>query len=166
MEGFGDMLRRFRFAAGLSQRQLAKLIDLNPSHLSRIEKGAKNPPKRGTIQKMTMVFNLTQEQEKEWFELAGYSWSTKASVIGFTSPLQPEAISANLGTIEKIADLDENSRKAVESIVDLLAFKGLSDVGRSVLSRQVMSFSKGLREILEQVQSFNDHGSNHDTKAE
>lgn len=43
LDGIGDRLREERTAAGLSQRELARRLDLSPSLISQIETGLSNP---------------------------------------------------------------------------------------------------------------------------
>ena len=49
MNEFSKLLIELREKAGLSQKALAKLAGLDQSHLNRIERGLRNPPKKRTI---------------------------------------------------------------------------------------------------------------------
>ena len=42
-EDFPQMLRAFRVAKGLSQRQIAEAISVHPSYISKLEKGQEKP---------------------------------------------------------------------------------------------------------------------------
>lgn len=48
---FGPVLRRFRQAKGLSQEELAALLDISPSYISRMESDLKTPS-------LEMIFRL------------------------------------------------------------------------------------------------------------
>lgn len=39
----GEMIEELRSAAGLSQRKLARRLDVDPSYLSRLERGERDP---------------------------------------------------------------------------------------------------------------------------
>lgn len=49
---FGSVLRRLRQERGLSQEELAALVDVSPSHISRMESDMKVPS-------LEMIFRLT-----------------------------------------------------------------------------------------------------------
>jgi transcriptional regulator with XRE-family HTH domain len=42
---FGDLLRNARQSSGLTMRELARRLDMDATHLSRIERGLVGPPK-------------------------------------------------------------------------------------------------------------------------
>ena len=55
---FGDVLRRFRLAAGLTQEELAERAHLSPRAISDLERGARNRPWRDTVQRLTAALRL------------------------------------------------------------------------------------------------------------
>lgn len=50
---FGPVLRRFRQEKGLSQEELASLLDVSPSHISRLESDMKKPS-------LEMIFRVSR----------------------------------------------------------------------------------------------------------
>lgn len=50
---FGPVLRRFREEKDLSQEELAALVDVSPSHISRMESDLKSP-------NLEMIFRLAE----------------------------------------------------------------------------------------------------------
>jgi predicted ATPase/transcriptional regulator with XRE-family HTH domain len=46
---FGDLLRRYRLAAGLTQEELAEKAQVSPRAISDLERGARNRPYRATV---------------------------------------------------------------------------------------------------------------------
>ncbi len=59
---FGPVLRRFRQEKRLSQEELAALLDISPSYISRMESDAKKPS-------LEMVFRLAKALEIQPYEL-------------------------------------------------------------------------------------------------
>lgn len=59
---FGPVLRRFRQEKGLSQEELAALLDISTSHISRMESDLKIPS-------LEMVFRLAKALEVKPHEL-------------------------------------------------------------------------------------------------
>jgi non-specific serine/threonine protein kinase len=55
---FGDLLRRYRLAAGLTQEELAERAHLSPRAISDLERGARNRPWRDTIQLLATALKL------------------------------------------------------------------------------------------------------------
>jgi transcriptional regulator with XRE-family HTH domain len=54
-ETFGDVLRRYRVAAGLTQEELAERAQVSPRAISDLERGVRNRPWRDTIQLLTAL---------------------------------------------------------------------------------------------------------------
>ena len=50
---FGDLLRRCRLAAGLTQEELAERAQVSPRAISDLERGLRNRPWRDTVQLLT-----------------------------------------------------------------------------------------------------------------
>ncbi len=148
MTSFGSLLKLLRLSIGISQRQLAASIGLNPSHLSRVERGQKNPPKRETIGKICKVLGLSQEQRQQLYEAAGYlAPQTKSKetseVPGFHSPLRPSRKTGQPPSHEP--QLQGLAHKAVEQLTLLLSRDDLSSRQRGRLAREVINFTEFLK---------------------
>ena len=59
---FGPVLRRFRQEKDFSQEELAALVDVSPSHISRLESDTKKPS-------LEMIFRLAKALEVKPHEL-------------------------------------------------------------------------------------------------
>ena len=57
---FGDLLKRFRLAAGLSQEELAERAGLSPRGVSDLERGARTNPRTGTIRLLADALQLAE----------------------------------------------------------------------------------------------------------
>jgi tetratricopeptide (TPR) repeat protein/transcriptional regulator with XRE-family HTH domain len=57
-QSFGDLLRRYRLAAGLTQEELADQAGLSVRGLSDLERGARRAPRRETVQLLAEALHL------------------------------------------------------------------------------------------------------------
>ena len=73
---FGDLLRRYREAAGLSQEALAERAELSPRGLLYLERGRRRPYP-DTLRRLADALSLTQ-QEREALMLASHRHSGAA----------------------------------------------------------------------------------------
>src|SRR5215212_2985385 len=58
---FGDLLRRHRVLAGMSQEQLAERASLSARAISDLERGVKRTPRRDTVQLLVEALGLSGE---------------------------------------------------------------------------------------------------------
>src|SRR6266536_1463938 len=61
---FGDLLRRFRRAAGLTQEQLAERAGLSPAGISALERGARASLQRETVRRLAEAPALAPEDRR------------------------------------------------------------------------------------------------------
>src|SRR5437764_7895090 len=59
---FGDLLRRYRLAAGFTQEELAERAQVSPRAISDLERGARSRPWRGTIQLLGDALGLATSE--------------------------------------------------------------------------------------------------------
>jgi transcriptional regulator with XRE-family HTH domain len=71
-EEFGDLLRRYREEAGLSQNALARAAGMSPSNVNRIEASKQGVPRKTTIIKLVRALglSLTDERAQQLFDAA------------------------------------------------------------------------------------------------
>lgn len=62
---FGEMLQRHRFAAGLTQEELAERARLSARAISDLERGAKTRPHLATIRQLADALQLSEEERGE-----------------------------------------------------------------------------------------------------
>lgn len=146
VETFGSLLKHLRSLHGISQRKLAASIGISPGHLSRIESGKKNPPKRETIERICHVLNLDSEQREQIYNTAGLlvpeEKETSNEIPGFHSPLYPRKNILQSQTQEP--QLKGQARKAVEQITELLSRKDLDSKQRRKLAKELITFTEFL----------------------
>jgi tetratricopeptide (TPR) repeat protein/transcriptional regulator with XRE-family HTH domain len=60
---FGDLLRRYRLAAGLTQEELAARAGLSLRGISDLERGARRAPRRDTVQLLSEALHLSEAEQ-------------------------------------------------------------------------------------------------------
>jgi len=156
---FGEFLKRSRFAAGFSQRQLASLVGMNSSHLSRIESGQKNPPKLETIGRIAQVLNLNGQLYRGLFEAAGYlppkpeHESVQTGPPGFHSVLRLSRSRSGSSLATDEVQLQGLARKALDQMKELLIREDLKPRQRGRLAREIISFLDFLQARMQSADS-------------
>jgi tetratricopeptide (TPR) repeat protein/transcriptional regulator with XRE-family HTH domain len=64
-QSFGDLLRRYRLAAGLTQEELADRAGLSVRGLSDLERGARRAPRRETVQLLAEALQLSAAERTQ-----------------------------------------------------------------------------------------------------
>ena len=76
MRSFADLLREARQRAGLTQEELAKQVGIDPSYISKIERGIYPPPARDKILSILDALGINKKAIRSYFLLeAGYASS-------------------------------------------------------------------------------------------
>jgi transcriptional regulator with XRE-family HTH domain len=55
---FGSTVRKAREQEAIGLRTMAKLLDVSPTYLSKVERGKEPPPREDRIQKISEILNL------------------------------------------------------------------------------------------------------------
>src|SRR6059058_2127734 len=69
---FGDLLRRYRGAAGLSQEALAERARLSARAISDLERGVKHAPRPTTVQLLAQALHLSDAERAEFIAVANH----------------------------------------------------------------------------------------------
>lgn len=69
---FSLMLKSIRTSQGYKQFQYAKVLGCEPSYLSALERGKKEPPKPDKLEHMIQRMNLSEEQAQQLRNAAEY----------------------------------------------------------------------------------------------
>src|SRR5436190_20673985 len=62
-EAFGDLLRRYRKAAGLTQEELAERAELSVRAVAYLEQGAIKRPRRDSLQLLAVALALSAQEQ-------------------------------------------------------------------------------------------------------
>lgn len=144
---FGKLLKYFRLEAGMSQRRLSILANINAGHISRIERSLKSPPRSSTIMKLVSAMALNKEEVAQLFIAAGYQPPQEPVLLGFTSSLIK--ISKKPPLPERVARLDRPAKNAIESLLDILSVPSLTKIQRKAVLKQIIALSQSLNAIIE-----------------
>ncbi|MBX5491747.1 MAG: helix-turn-helix domain-containing protein [Chloroflexi bacterium] len=114
-DDFGSLLRRLREAAGLSCNELARLVAVDPSYISRLERGEREPPRRLVVERLADALGLSPIERDRLLVSAGYSPGAIRALGGWDPTLHAVA--------ELLADpqLPAREREAFRTVIDLLA---------------------------------------------
>jgi transcriptional regulator with XRE-family HTH domain len=108
-QSFGDLLRRYRLAAGLTQEELAELAGLSVRGLSDLERGARRAPRRETVQLLAEALQLSAA-ERTRIEAAARQRGTpaaRASGGRVTSPPHSAPAIPFVGRTQELALLEQ-----------------------------------------------------------
>jgi transcriptional regulator with XRE-family HTH domain/tetratricopeptide (TPR) repeat protein len=106
---FGDLLRRYRIAAGLSQEELAERAELSRRGVSDLERGLVHRPYRDTVTRLANALTLS-EPERALFVAAARSQQT-SSAHGSVGAYRPGAGIAHAGSAHDLTPLVDRQRE-------------------------------------------------------
>jgi transcriptional regulator with XRE-family HTH domain len=64
----GKKIKRIRESRGISQEELASLVDMHRNHIGRIERGESNP-KFTTVYDIAKALNINEKEIVDWFDI-------------------------------------------------------------------------------------------------
>lgn len=88
---FATLLRQYRDRAGESCNTLARAVYVDPSYISRLERGEREPPRRPIVERIAAALRLGVEAQDALLVSAGYAPATVAVLGHWDSALQEVA---------------------------------------------------------------------------
>src|SRR5215467_11192837 len=135
---FGDLLRRFRLAAGLTQEELAERAGLSRRGITDLERGARTSPRRETLALLITALGLVGDDRAKFVATARRrSFAPAASPRKTLDTHQhnlPVQSTSLLGREEQVAALTALLRRAD---VRLVTLTGPGGIGKTRLAMQV-----------------------------
>lgn len=96
MPEFSLELKTARMSVGVSQSVLARRIDVDPSYISRLESGERQPASRDFVRKLAKALRVGVEQENDLLFAAGFA------------PVTPKQLRREHPTLQLLADIFED----------------------------------------------------------
>jgi transcriptional regulator with XRE-family HTH domain len=141
MSNFGTTLRNMREKAQMSQKALAEHAGLDASHLNRVERGLRSPPKQRTITAIASALMLGTEDTKRLLVSAGHLKKTEKILINRkqreNSGTGPVFMS-NLGGGQRL------KHPTLQLIEDILVDQQIPVARRRRIAKQIENFSQWL----------------------
>src|SRR3954470_20954411 len=88
---FAALLRGFRERARLSCNELARAVGVDPSYISRLERGEREPPRRRVVESLAQALQLGLDEQDRLLVSAGYAPATVALLGEWDATLQAVA---------------------------------------------------------------------------
>jgi predicted ATPase/DNA-binding XRE family transcriptional regulator len=135
---FGDLLRRHRQAAGLTQEELAERAGLSVDAISTLERGARLTPRKDTVALLADALTLAGDDRAAFLAAARHLASPTTADAGTLSGRHahnlPAQLTPLLGREREVATLSTVLR---QDQVRLLTLTGPGGVGKTRLGLQV-----------------------------
>lgn len=120
---FPCLLRAFRERNGRSRNALAHEVGVDPSYLTRIEHGDREPPRQHIVEALTRALRLSVPERNRLLVAAGYAPLSVVQLGAWDDALQ--AVADVLNDIE----LSPEERNEFRSVVQLISarWRGVTD---------------------------------------
>lgn len=97
---FAILLRQYREAAGMSANTLARRVCIDPSYITRMERGERDPARRPIVQDICHVLGLKGETADSLLAAAGYVPDIMAEAVARMSRYCDPALQEVLAVLE------------------------------------------------------------------
>ncbi|MDP9383498.1 MAG: helix-turn-helix domain-containing protein [Chloroflexota bacterium] len=128
---FGDLLRRYRVAAGMTQEELAERAGLSVEGISTLERGARRAPRRDTLRLLAEALGLSK-QDRQALVSAGGRRDERSSpsqdLLPNNLPPQPTPF---IGREQEVGDVRQ---QLVRPDLRLLTLTGPGGIGKTRLA--------------------------------
>lgn len=116
---FPSLLRQFREGEGRSRNALAHEVGVDPSYLTRIEHGEREPPRQHIVEALSRALRLPLQQRNRLLVAAGYAPLSVVQLGSWDETLQAVADVLNDGR------LSPEAREEFKSVVRVISARWL-----------------------------------------
>ena len=124
-DDFPNLLRSFRERAGRSRNALAHEVGVDPSYLTRIEHGDREPPRQHIVEALARALRLSIPERNRLLVAAGYAPMSVVQLGAWDDALQ--AVADVLNDIH-LSPEERNEFRSVVRLISQRWTKGGSDL--------------------------------------
>jgi DNA-binding CsgD family transcriptional regulator/transcriptional regulator with XRE-family HTH domain len=139
---FGELLRRARLAAGLTQEELAEQAGLSIRGISDLERGARRTPRRDTIALLAEALHLDEVERRKWQRFRSRPRESTPSTPSTTSSLTPPL--ALVGREYEFGILTEAIEQAISGRGQVILLAGEPGAGKTRLAEELTGHTNAL----------------------
>jgi len=135
---FGDLLRRARHAAALSQEELAARAGLSTRGISDLERGIIRTPRKDTLDMLAAGLSLSDDERRRWERARRHADEAPPHTSETRRPRArlPTRLTTFIGRQQEIADLSDMLSRQDQRLVTIT---GPGGIGKTSLAIQVSS---------------------------
>lgn len=137
---FGDLLKRLRVAAGMTQEELAEAAQLSARAISDLERGIKRSPRRETVDLLARALNLTPAERATLEAASPRRGVALARVYASSGPRRDATVVPLVGRARETALIQRHLSEAGPPVL-LLA--GEPGIGKTSLLRHTATTARG-----------------------
>jgi transcriptional regulator with XRE-family HTH domain len=112
---FGVAVRHLRARKGVSQKEMARALNVSPAYLSALEHGRRGTPSFDFLQRVAGYFNIIWDEAEELFRIAGIS---DPRITVDTAGLPPEYTAFANRLSAEIRDLPPETIRRLAGILE------------------------------------------------
>lgn len=138
---FGSLLSKYRKKASISQRELAAILGLDSTYLSKIENGKRTPPERDVVLEIAKTLDVNETETDELLSSANYQPQTLFD-LGFDS--NDISLKKHIGVLQSIkqkAPLASyiKAKEEIADYLDLMRTKYTGTVDESLVKNTLLA---------------------------
>jgi len=141
---FGDLLRRHRVAAGLTQEELAERAHLSPRAITALERGERSAPHRATVQLLAEALGVTDDEYAELLAVARRRSATTPHTGHAEAPVPDAAQSAAPAFVGRSREVAVIEQQLTGKGLRFLLLAGEPGIGKSRLLHEAAQRARQL----------------------
>lgn len=107
MSRFRELLKEARTRAGLTQKELAEIVDVSDGYICKMETSVLRPPSRGVAENLADTLGLRKKSRRRLEFLLAAEVANEEDMQGFTLVAAGQPVTADAGAFGAGVGLDE-----------------------------------------------------------